>query len=75
MQEHWLRNDGLRVLSNVGNDVSYWGSSGMSDDVMLTGRPYGGVAGITSYPPTDFTPYRFCVMHPSIVRPPTLRTQ
>ena len=44
LQENWLRNNNLSFLCNVSSDVSYYGFSAMSDNVVLDGRPHGGVA-------------------------------
>ena len=43
LQEHWLRNYDLGFLCNASSDVSYYVCSAMSDNVVLDGRPYGGV--------------------------------
>ena len=44
LQEHWLRNNDLGFLCNASSDVSFYGCSAMCDNVVLDGRPYGGVA-------------------------------
>ena len=44
LQEHWLRNNDLGFLCNASSDLSFYSCSQMSDNVVLDGRPYGGVA-------------------------------
>ena len=44
IQEHWLFQEKLHVLSNFHNDFAAVGVSGMDSCVLLHGRPYGGCA-------------------------------
>jgi len=44
IQEHWLADSQLRVLSNLCNAHISHGSSGFNKDVIISGRPYGGCA-------------------------------
>ena len=44
LQEHWLRYNDLGFLCNASSDVSYYGCSAISDNVVLDGWPYGSVA-------------------------------
>ena len=43
VQEHWLNDDGLRRLQSDMEEVIIHGKSGMIDNELLLGRPYGGV--------------------------------
>ncbi len=44
LQEHWLHNNDLSCLCNIGINLSFHGCSAMNDNVVLQGRPFGGVA-------------------------------
>ena len=44
IQEHWLFNDGLRIFERDINECCCHGVSGMNENELLIGRPYGGVA-------------------------------
>ena len=44
IQEHWLFQEKLHVLSNFHNDFTAVGVSGMDNCVLLHGRRYGGCA-------------------------------
>ena len=44
VQEHWLFDFEDNVFHNVLPNCQFVSKSGMSDDLILTGRPYGGVA-------------------------------
>jgi exonuclease III len=47
IQEHWLANSKLHYLDSINDEFIMHAKSGMdaaSDDRILTGRPYGGVA-------------------------------
>ena len=43
LQEHWLYNDDLPSLANINSSLSYHGCSGMYDNKLASGRPFGGV--------------------------------
>ena len=43
LQEHWLHFKNISVFNDILN-TSFHACSGMPDDVILQGRPYGGVA-------------------------------
>ena len=42
LQEHWLLDSQMHVLSDNLPDAVFHGVSGMEQDTFLTGRPYGG---------------------------------
>lgn len=44
LQETWLTKKNLPKLSNVHSNFMFCGTSGITDNELLTGRPYGGVA-------------------------------
>lgn len=44
VQEYWLLTNDLSFLCNAGINISLHGCSGMPENVLLEGRPYGGVA-------------------------------
>ena len=44
IQECWLFQSDLHKLGNIHKDYLFHGQSGMKDTVLLTGRPYGGIA-------------------------------
>ena len=44
LQEHWLSDCQLSILGSIDQNFLYTGSSGFTNDNILTGRPYGGTA-------------------------------
>jgi exonuclease III len=44
VQEHWLRESELHKFHDNINLINVCGSSGMDDNILLSGRPYGGTA-------------------------------
>ena len=44
LQEHWLSDGQLPLLSNIDSNFAYTGVSGFGNRAMLSGRPYGGFA-------------------------------
>lgn len=44
LQEHWYFDDDIQRMSKYIGDVSVYGSSGMPNNELLAGRPYGGCA-------------------------------
>ena len=44
LQETWLTKENLLKLSNVHSDFMFCGTSGINENELLAGRPYGGVA-------------------------------
>ena len=44
LQEHWLSDAQLPLLSNISYHFAYAGVSGFTNSEVLRGRPYGGCA-------------------------------
>ena len=44
IQEHWLFNSEMHKFHDNITDITCYGSSGMNDNELLVGRPYGGTA-------------------------------
>ena len=44
VQEHWLLQDQLVMFENRINGINVHGISGMNNDTLVEGRPYGGCA-------------------------------
>ena len=44
LQEHWLHECNVSKIQALSDEYFVYGSSAMSDDVILHGRPFGGVA-------------------------------
>ena len=49
IQEHWLLTDQLHILSSYHPEFAAVSVSGINDDELLSGRPYGGCAILYSY--------------------------
>ena len=44
IQEHWLLNCNIQRFADMVGDVNIYGTSGMNENELLIGRPYGGCA-------------------------------
>ena len=44
VQEHWLFNNNISYLISSMNNVNVFGCSGMDENELVCGRPYGGCA-------------------------------
>ena len=44
LQEYWSHSADMQSLCNLGADVSFHDCSSIPDNVLVQGRPYGGIA-------------------------------